>query len=125
MRGPFIIAIGIVVVGALTRLFQRSRHPWAQALVRPRGVTSTGPGGVWTRSDHLRAASAQAVTFVLAVALGLSAFSIADHWKNGTPQNTAISLPGLAIFFYGLYFLWLSCRSLIRAVLVRSTPDLE
>jgi hypothetical protein len=123
MRGPFLIAIGIVVAAALTRSLRRSQNPWAQALARPRGVLPTGPGGAWTRSDHLRASAAQALTFALAVAAGLAIFSMADHWQNGSTMNTAISLPGLAVFFYGLFFLWLACRSLIRAALARhSSP---
>lgn len=115
MLARLIIALGIVAAYGTTRSFRRSPSPFLQALARPRGVQPTGEGGLWTRRDHLRAAAAQGLTFAFATALGLFVLGLADHWKTGTRENEIASIPGLAAMMYGMFFLFLCGRSLIRA----------
>jgi len=38
MRGSIFVAVGVILVGSLTGVLRQSSNPWAQALVRPRGI---------------------------------------------------------------------------------------
>ena len=120
--GLYIVAVGFVVAGALVPLLRRSRHPVAKHLLRHVGPQPSGVDGRWRRRDHVRAAG-----WHTAVALGLwvvalAIFQLADRWQLNTPQNTAISLPGVALFFGGIVALWFAGRSLLRAAIGYAGP---
>ena len=120
--GLYIVAVGIVVAGALVPVLRRSRHPVAQRLVRQVGPRPSGADGRWCRRDHLRAAGWQTAIALGVWIVALANFQLADRWQVNTPQNTAISLPGLALFFGGVVALWFAGRSLLRAAIGYEGP---
>jgi len=122
--GSYIIAVGFIVAGAFVPWLRRSEHPWAVALIRSYGVRPTGPGGVWSRGDHLRAARGYGIAFIALVGIALTIMQLADRWPNGTPINLALSYPGLVVFFAAFVALWLAGRRLIRATFWRSANQL-
>ena len=100
---PFsIFGRGRSLAAFLTELLGRVNHPAARALVRPRGLRGTGPGGAWVASDHRRALVAGVLAAVVAFLMAMRLFDLAERRWLRTSAGTVATGVGLFLFVASL-----------------------
>jgi hypothetical protein len=123
---PVVAGYGLIALTvALVVLFPRTW--WARELLRSYGVRPTGPGGQFTRRNHLTAAGLSVVLALALFALALAAQALVDRYPNNSRLNDAgmvylftCSILALMAILGALMQLW---RAVFWRPCVDSTPD--
>ena len=120
MLGLAIIA-AIVLRFALPRLQKNPPNPLVGSVVKQRGIQPTGPGGIWTRRDHLRAAGFSGTVALLLLGAVWLGVTIEERTQNGSTLNLLAS----GLLFLGAIGMLMACASallsLMKAAVARPT----